>query len=100
MAADATLLPLVLALAMVSFACRAGGYLLMRYVPLTPRLGAALRATPIAVMIGIVAPVAASGRLPELVALAVILLVTRVAGNDVVAAFAGIAAVALMRNLA
>jgi uncharacterized membrane protein len=91
---------LILGLALASFACRAGGFLLMRFVPPTPRVEAALKATPLAVMVGIVAPVAAGGRLPELAALAAILAVARLQGSDIVAAFAGIAVLALLRMLA
>ena len=58
------------AMAAATFACRAGGFFLMRFVTVTPRLEAALRAIPIGVMIGIVLPVAATGRIPELIGLA------------------------------
>jgi len=42
------LLPLLLALALASFACRAGGFWLMRFVNVTPRVQSALRAAPLA----------------------------------------------------
>lgn len=53
MTISAHLLSFLVPLAIVAFACRAGGFWLMRYVPLTPRVKAALGATPLAVMIGI-----------------------------------------------
>jgi uncharacterized membrane protein len=92
-------LPLLAAMAAASFACRAGGFWLMRFVPVTPRLEAALKATPLAVMVGIVAPVAARGHLPELAALAAVFVAMRLTGNDLLAALAGVTVVALLRAL-
>jgi hypothetical protein len=48
---------------------------------------------------GIIAPVAASGRVPELVALAAIVIGMRVIRNDVFAALLGVAAVAVARAM-
>jgi uncharacterized membrane protein len=84
---------------MAAFACRAGGFLMMRYVTATPRIEAALKAIPLAVMIGIMAPVLARGRPPELVALVVIAAVMKVTRSDLVAALTGVAVVALGRAL-
>ncbi len=84
----------VLALAVASYACRAGGFLLMRFVPITPRIEAALRAVPLAVMVGIVTPSAASGRVPELAALVAVAIVMKRSGNELLAALAGLAVVA------
>lgn len=92
------LLPYLLALSAASFACRAGGFWLMRFVRVTPRMKAALDAAPLAVMIGIVAPAAARGQVPELLALAAIVLLTRLTGSEVVAALSGVAVVALGRG--
>ncbi len=85
------------AMAAAAFFCRAGGFVLMRFVTVTPRLEAGLRAIPIGVMIGIVAPVAMSGRVPELLGLAVILIMMKLSRNDVVAALSGVAVVGLCR---
>jgi uncharacterized membrane protein len=93
------LLPWLLALAAASFACRAAGFWLMRFVRLDPRLQAALRAAPLAVMVGIVMPAAARGQPAELIALGVIALTMKLARNDLVAALAGVAAVALARYI-
>jgi uncharacterized membrane protein len=92
-------LPLLLAMAAAALLCRTAGFFLMRYVKITPRLEAALKATPLAVMVGIVAPAAMKGGPPEWTALAVIFLVMRFQGNDFVAALAGVATVALFRSL-
>lgn len=91
------LLPALLALALAAFLCRAGGFWLMRYVTVTPRLKAALGAAPLAVMLGIVAPAAARGELPELLGLGVIVGVMRLSRNDLLAALAGVATVAVSR---
>lgn len=93
------LLPLLLALTLASFACRAGGFWLMRFVNVTPRVQAALKAAPLAVMIGIVAPVAAKGNLPEIAGLVVTAIVMRATGRDLLAAFAGVVTVAAGRWL-
>ena len=93
------LLPLLLALTLASFACRAGGFWLMRFVSVTPRVQAALKAAPLAVMIGIVAPVAAKGNLPEIAGLVVTGIVMRATGRDLLAAFAGVVTVAAGRWL-
>ena len=53
---DVDFLLTVLALAAASFFCRAGGFMMMRYLKITPRIESALRAVPLAVMIGIVMP--------------------------------------------
>jgi uncharacterized membrane protein len=91
------LLPALLALAIASFVCRAGGFWLMRFVTATPRLKAALAAAPLAVMIGIVAPAAVRGEWPEWLGLGVIAVVMRATRNDLIAALAGVVTVALGR---
>lgn len=93
------LLPALLAFAMASFVCRAAGFWLMRFVTVTPRVKAALAAAPLAVMLGIVAPAAVRGELPEWLGLGVIALVMRATRNDLIAALAGVATVALGRAL-
>ncbi len=75
---------------LASYACRLAGFVLMGYVSITPRIEAGMRAVPLAVMIGIVTPAVAAGRVPEIV---------RFTGNDVIAAVAGAAVVAGMRWL-
>lgn len=88
------------ALALASYACRVAGFLLMGLVTITPRLEAALKATPLGVMIGIVMPAASSGKLPELAGLVVVVAVMKLVGNDLVAAVCGAATVALCRLFA
>ena len=89
----------LLAMACASYACRVAGYLLMGYITITPRLEAALRAIPLGVMTGIVAPAATSGRIPELAGLAAVAALMRLTGKDVVAAMGGAAVVGAARAL-
>jgi uncharacterized membrane protein len=85
------------ALALAAYACRAGGFWLMRFFSVTPRLEAALRAAPLAVMVGVVTPAALHGGLAELGGLASVVLVMRALGNDLVATLTGVVTVALLR---
>jgi len=93
------LLPLLLGLALASYACRAGGFWLMRFVGVTPRLRAALAAAPLAVMLGIVTPAALRGGLPEMAGLAATFAAMRLWRSDLLAMFCGVGAVALCRAL-
>lgn len=91
------ILPLLLALALASYACRVGGFWLMRFVTVTPRLRATLAAAPLAVMLGIVTPIAMRGGVSEWVGLLVTFAAMRLWRSDLVAMFCGIGAVALVR---
>lgn len=91
---DRDFLLTVLALAAVSFFCRAGGFVMMRFLRITPRIESALQAVPLAVMIGIVMPSAAAGRIPELIALAAVGVTMKWRNNELLAALAGLAVVA------
>lgn len=99
MNADASFYLAVLGMALASYACRVGGFLLMGWLPITPRLEAALRAMPIGVMAGIVAPSVAAGRPPEIAGLLAVAVVMRLTRSDIVAALAGAAVVAIGRRL-
>ena len=85
------------ALALAAYACRAGGFWLMRFITVTPRVEAALRAAPLAVMVGVVAPAALHGGVAEIGGLAVVAVLMGWRGNDVVAMLGGVAAVAALR---
>lgn len=99
MAADHSFLLALAAMGLASYACRAAGFVLMHWVPVTPRIEAALRAIPLGVMVGIVIPSVAGGSLPELAGLAVVVLVMKTVRHDVVAAIAGAAAVGFLRSV-
>ncbi|MES2633884.1 MAG: AzlD domain-containing protein [Pseudomonadota bacterium] len=94
---DNTFYLAVAAMAVASFATRAAGFVLMGYIPITPRVEAALRAMPLGVMIGIVTPAVAAGKLPELIALAAVGVSMKLFRHDLVAAMAGAATVAICR---
>ena len=55
----------ILLLGLASLACRLGGFFLMRYVSITPRVDAWLRAIPIALIGAILGPIAVNGGPPE-----------------------------------
>ena len=97
MSIDPAFVPLLLAMAVVTLFSRTIGFFAMRFVPDSRRVEAALKATPPAVMIGIVAPAGARGSVPELLALAVTLTAMRLTGNDLLSAVGGVAVVAGLR---
>ena len=99
MAGDQAFLLALAAMAVASYACRVAGFVLMRFVPVTPTVNAALKAIPLGVMIGIVTPAVAAGKLPEIVGLGVVGLAMKLARNDLAAAVAGAAAVGICRAL-
>ncbi len=94
---DEPFLVLLAAMAAAAFACRALGYFSMRFVPLTPRVQAALKATPVSVMSAIIAMAAVKGGPVEWTALVVTVLAMRLLHSDVLAAFIGIGIVAVGR---
>lgn len=77
--------------------CRMAGYMAMRFQPDSPRLDAALKATPLAVMAGITAQALAAGGLVEALALAAVVGLSLWTRRDVSAAIAGVGLVALLR---
>jgi uncharacterized membrane protein len=91
--------PLLIAMALAAYACRALGFFAMRYVPMTPRMEAALKATPLSVMAGIVAIAASRGGPAEWAAIVVVLGVMKLTGKDILAAFAGVGVMAAARSM-
>jgi uncharacterized membrane protein len=96
---DGAFLIAMAAMAVASYACRVAGFLLMGYVPITPKLEAALKSIPLGVMIGIVAPSVATGRVPEVAGLLAVGLVMKLLRNDLAAALSGAGTVAALRAL-
>ena len=88
---------LLLVMGAASLLCRVAGFTLMRLVPVSTRLEAALRATPLAVMAAIAALAVQAGGLAEGLALAAVVALTRILGSDVAAALLGVAIVAGLR---
>lgn len=99
MGGDHAFLVALAAMAVASYACRVAGFALMRFVPVTPRVNAALKAIPLGVMIGIVIPAVAAGRLPEMLGLVVVGIAMKLVRNDLAAAVAGAATVGICRAL-
>jgi uncharacterized membrane protein len=89
----------ILLMGVASYLCRVGGYILMGYVAVTPRVEAWLRAIPIAVIGAILGPVAVNGGPPEWLGLALAIGVMRATGNEFLSAAAAVAAVGLARAL-
>ena len=88
---------MLLVMATAAYVCRAAGFTLMRLIPVSARLEAALRATPLAVMAAIAALALQAGGLAEALALGAVVGLTLVLRSDVAAALLGVAVVALLR---
>jgi uncharacterized membrane protein len=97
MSLNANTLAIILVMTLAAAVCRLAGYSLMRFVPLTPRVDAGLRALPLAVMIGIIGPPVLRGGLPEVLGLTATVLAARLGLNDLVALIAGVGTVAALR---
>jgi uncharacterized membrane protein len=89
----------ILLLGLASLVCRLGGFFLMRYVSITPRVDAWLRAIPIALIGAILGPVAVNGGVPEWLGLAAAIGVMFVAANEFAATIGACAVVAVARAL-
>ena len=88
----------ILLLGLASLFCRVGGFFLMRYVSITPRVDAWLRAIPIALIGAILGPVAVNGGPPEWLGLVAAVGLMYFA-NEFVATIAACAVVAVTRAL-
>ena len=89
----------ILLLGLASLFCRFGGFFLMRYVSITPRVDAWLRAIPIALIGAILGPIAVNGGPPEWLGLAVAIGVMHFSANEFAATIGACAVVALTRAL-
>jgi uncharacterized membrane protein len=89
----------IAAMAAVTFAIRSGGFLLMKWVTVTPRLRAMLDALPGAVIAATVLPLVLRDGVPAVFAVLVALAVMAASRNDFVAVACGIGAVTLVRAL-
>ncbi len=88
---------LLLVMAAAALFCRFAGFLAMRFLPITPRVEAALRATPLSVMSAITAIALVQGGPVEWVALVAAVGLTFLLGNDVAAALLAVALAAALR---
>ena len=89
----------ILAMALVTYAVRAGGVLLMGYSPLTTRVRAFRQALPGAVVVAIIVPIAVHGGAAAAAAVIVALIVMAWRKNDLVAVVCGVAVAAAMRAI-
>ena len=87
----------ILLMGLASHLCRTGGFFLMRYVTITPRVEAWLGAIPVALIGAVLGPVAVNGGIPEWAGLAAAVVVMRVSGNDFFSAVAAVIVVAIAR---
>lgn len=94
---EPTTLAIILVMTVAAALCRLAGYGFMRFVPLTPRVEAGLKAVPLAVMIGIMGPPVLKGGMPEVVGLLATIAAVRLGLNDLIALVAGMGTVATLR---
>jgi uncharacterized membrane protein len=88
---------LIAAMTSVNYAIRTSGFILMGYVPLTPRVRAILNALPGAVVMAIVLPLIVRGGAPAWAAILVSIVLMTWKRNDLLAVVAGMAAAAIIR---
>lgn len=88
---------IVAAMAIAAYLTRIAGFFLMSFVSVTPRVEAWLKALPLAIMGSILAPIALHGGPAEYAGFAATVAVFLWRRNDILAAVAGMAAVAAMR---
>ena len=99
MALEPHVIVVIVAMAIVTYAMRAGGFWLMRWVRLTPRIQAWIGHIPGAVIISLVAPAALTRGPAEALAVAVTAVVMVATRNELAAMAGGIATVAAGRFL-
>ena len=99
MSADPQTLIVILVMTVAAAFCRLAGYSFMRFIPMTPRIEAGLKAIPLAVMIGIIGPPVLRGGIPEIAGLAATIVAVQLRGNDLVAILCGMGAVAAARAI-
>jgi uncharacterized membrane protein len=83
----------------VTVASRLGGYWLMGYVNVTPRVRRMLDALPGSIIVAAALPVAVNGGVVVMVAIAAAMTVTIIRRNDFIAVVTGMAVAALARAL-
>lgn len=89
----------ILAMAAAAYACRAGGYFMMGYVRITPRVEAFLKSIPISLVAAMLSVAAVRGSPPEWLGLATAIAIMAVSRNQFLAAVLGCATVATARAL-
>ena len=87
----------ILAMAVATYAMRAGGFWLMAHVPLTPRVRRTLDALPGTVVVATVLPIVVREGVPAALAIAAAGAAMLIRRNDFLAVLAGMAAAAAAR---
>ena len=83
----------------VTVAARLGGYWLMGYVNVTPRVRRMLDALPGSIIVAAALPVAVNGGLVVMFAIAAAMIVTMIRRNDFIAVITGMVVAALARAI-
>jgi uncharacterized membrane protein len=86
-------------MAVVTVASRLGGYWLMSYVTVTPRVRRMLDALPGSIIVAAALPVAVNGGAVVMFAIAAAMVVTIIRRNDFIAVITGMAVAALARAI-
>jgi uncharacterized membrane protein len=87
----------IFVLGITTYVLRAGGFFMMRYVTITPRVEAWLRSIPIALIGAILGPIAVNGGPPEWLGIVVAVGLMYTIGNEFVSAMLACGAGALVR---
>lgn len=88
---------LILGMAVVTYLSRIGGVWAMSFVPMTPRIEAALKALSGSVLVALVVPAAIEGGVEFVAAVAVAAVVTAASSRPLIGMIAGVSVAALMR---
>ncbi len=99
LAVDPAVVAVILAMAAVTYATKAGGLWLVGRVDLSDRMEAGLDVLPGAVVVAFVAPVLATGGVPEWTAAAATVVVARKTGNLLLSLAVGVGVVLGMRTI-
>ncbi|MCG1002285.1 MULTISPECIES: AzlD family protein [Halobacterium] len=94
---DPTVVAVILAMAAVTYATKAGGFWLLGRVDLSERAEAGIDVLPGAVVVAFVTPALADGGIPEWVAAAATVAVARKTGNLLVSLVVGVGVVLAVR---
>jgi uncharacterized membrane protein len=92
-------LAVILAMAVLTFGTRIGGFWIMRLMPVTPTLEAFLRYLSGSVLVAILAPAVLDGGAPAVAAVLVAVLVMVPTRNMLLAMAGGVTAAAVLRAL-
>jgi len=87
----------IAAMTAVTLSLRLGGYFLMSYVTVTPRIGRMLDALPGSVIAAAVLPVALQGGVVAITAVLLAMLAMYLSRSDIVAIVVGVGSAALLR---